>query len=135
MTKKCFLFHLESSFHSQDFLDFFLDFLVMQKNDLIRKIKLISKFIKSQLGKQSIAVNILPNISAHKGNRTIKFGQLIEYNIEIFFFEQSYTKKVEKLLPDSFLENQNLAYLYISGLKFYKFCFYCMSKLRGIEMY
>ena len=79
----------------------------MQKNDLIRKTKLISKFIKSQLGKQSIAVNILPNISAHKGNQTIKFGQLIEYNIEIIFLWKIMQKKVEKLLPDSFLENQN----------------------------
>ena len=34
---------------------------------------------------------------------------------------------VEKLFPDHFLENQNWAYLWINILKFYIFCFYCLS--------
>ena len=33
---------------------------------------------------------------------------------------------VEKLFPDSFLENQNLAYLWINSLEIYTVCFYCM---------
>ena len=33
---------------------FCLDFLVMQNNNLIRKIRLISKFITSQIGSQTI---------------------------------------------------------------------------------
>ena len=32
-------------------------------------------------GKQIIAVHILPNISRTKDNETMKFGQLIEYNM------------------------------------------------------
>ena len=34
----------------------------------------------SQPGLQTIAINILPNISQSKGNQSMKFGQLIEYN-------------------------------------------------------
>ena len=34
----------------------------------------------SQPGLQTIAIHILPNISQIKGNQTMKFGQLIEYN-------------------------------------------------------
>ena len=32
------------------------------------------------------------NISRSKDNQTIKYGQLIEYNIGNIFFEKSYTK-------------------------------------------
>ena len=34
---------------------------------------------------------------------------------------------VEKLVPDPFLKNWNWAYLWISSLKFYTICFYCMA--------
>ena len=34
----------------------------------------------SQPGSQAIAMHILPDISQSKGNQTMKFGQLIEYN-------------------------------------------------------
>ena len=41
---------------------------------------------------------ILPNISRRKGNQTMKFGQLIEYDI---FFLKNHTQNVaEKLFPD-----------------------------------
>ena len=43
------------------------------------KIRLISKFMP-QLGKQTIATHILPNISKSKGNQTIEFGQLRKYD-------------------------------------------------------
>ena len=32
----------------------------------------------SQLGKQTIAIKILPNISTSKANQCMKFGQVIE---------------------------------------------------------
>ena len=38
----------------------------------------------SQPGLQTIAMHILPNISQSKGNQTMEFGQLIEYNRNIF---------------------------------------------------
>ena len=48
---------------------FFLDILVMKRKELkIRKIWLISKFMTSQPGKQTITIHILPNTSRSKGN-------------------------------------------------------------------
>ena len=46
----------------------------------------------SQPGQQSIVIHILPNISRSKGNQTMKFGQLIEYNMRNIFLENSYIK-------------------------------------------
>ena len=46
----------------------------------------------SQPGLQKIAIHILPNISRSKGNQTMKFGQLIEYNMRNIFVEKPYTK-------------------------------------------
>ena len=46
----------------------------------------------SQPGQQAIAIHILLNISRSKGNQTMKFGQLIEYNMRNIFVEKSYTK-------------------------------------------
>ena len=45
---------------------------------------LTSKFMTSQPGLQTIAIHILSNISRSKGNQTMKFGQLIEYNEKYF---------------------------------------------------
>ena len=44
------------------------------------------------LGQQTAAMYILTNISRSKGNQTIKFVQLIEYNMRNIFLEKSYTK-------------------------------------------
>ena len=75
--------------------------MVIEKNGLIRKIRLISEFMTSQPGKQTISIQILPNISRNKGNQTMKSGQLIEY--EKSFFLENHTKNVvEKLFPDPF---------------------------------
>ena len=53
----------------------------------------------SYSGKQTIAVYILPNISRHKGNQAIKFGQLIEFNMRNIFLEKSYTKCGGETIP------------------------------------
>ena len=58
--KKLFLF--------SRYLNICLDFLVMQKNGLIRKIMIISTFMTSQPGKQTIPTHILPNISRSNGS-------------------------------------------------------------------
>ena len=42
--------------------------------------------------KQKIAIHILPNISRSKSNQTMKFGQLLDYNMSNIFLEKSYTK-------------------------------------------
>ena len=42
----------------------------------------------SQPGLQTIPIHILPNISQSKGNQTMKFGQLIEYNKRNIFLQK-----------------------------------------------
>ena len=39
------------------------------ENGLIRKVRLISKFMRSQPGKQTIAIHLMSNISRSKGNQ------------------------------------------------------------------
>ena len=42
----------------------------------------------SQPGLQTIAIQIVSNISQSKGNRTMKLGQLIEYNKRNIFLQK-----------------------------------------------
>ena len=65
----------------------------------IRTIRLISSFMTSQPGKQTIAIHILLNISRSKSNETMKFGQLIEYDMRKSFLEKSYTKCGGETIP------------------------------------
>ena len=51
---------------------------------------------------------MLPNISRSKGNRTIKFGQLVEYNMRNIFLEKSYTKYDIETIPRSFSKKSKL---------------------------
>ena len=74
----------------------------MSKNGLIRKATLVSKFMTSQPGKHMIVIHMLPNISRSKGNKTMKFGQLIEYNISNIFLENVFTKCGRETFPRSF---------------------------------
>ena len=61
----------------------------------------------SQLGKQTIAIHILPNISRIKTNQTMKIGQLIEYNMTKIFLEKSYTKCGGETISKPFSKSQN----------------------------
>ena len=95
---------------------FCLDFSVMSKNCLIRKVSLTSKFTH------------IAQYLKTKGNQTMKFGQL-EYNMKwniawvALFLKNQSQNVVEKLFPDPFLKNQNWAYLWINSLKLYSFVF------------
>ena len=79
----------------------------MQENGLTGKARLISKFITSQTGKQTITIYILSSISRRKGNQAIKFVLLVEYNMRIIFFEKSYKNIVDKLVQGLYIKNQN----------------------------
>ena len=79
-----------------------------------------------QPGKQTIAIQILPSISRSKGNQTMKFGQLIEYNMKNIFLEKSYTKCGGETFPNPIPKKPKRAYLWINSLKFYTVCFCCM---------
>ena len=90
--RKCFLFHLESSFCFQDIKVFVTTLSSCRKNGLIRKIRLTSKFMMSQPGLQTLAVYIILNVSQYKYSKAIKFGQLIEYNKKNIFLQKLYGK-------------------------------------------
>ena len=61
----------------------------------------------------------MTNISRSKSSQTIKFRQLVEYNMRKYFV-------VWKLVPDPFLKRKNWAFLWINIIKFYRVCIYCM---------
>ena len=42
----------------------------------------------SQPGVETIVMQILPDISQSKGNQTVKFGQLIDYNKRNIFLQK-----------------------------------------------
>ena len=52
-------------------------------------------------------MHILPNVSRSKSNLTIKFGQLVEYNMRNIFVENHTQNVLEKLFPDPYLKYQN----------------------------
>ena len=81
MMEKAFILS-EKLFSFSRYLTFCPDISVMYRNGLIRKVRLILKFMRSQLGKQTITVYILPNTD----NQAMEFGQLIEYNMRFYFF-------------------------------------------------
>ena len=95
----------------------------MYRNGLIRKARLISKFMMSQPGSQTIAIHILPNISRSKGNQTMRFGQLIEYNMRNIFAEKSYTKCGGETIPRLFSKKSKLSV----SLDQYSKVLYCMQ--------
>ena len=115
------LIHLKSSFYSH-------------RNRLIRKIRLILKFMTSLTGKQAIVIDLLANISRCKSNQTLKFGQFIKYNTRGIFLRKHTGNLVEKLFSDLFSKKSKLRYLWINTLKFYTICFYCMPSW-GLSKY
>ena len=72
---------------------------------------LISHFVTSQPGEETILIHILPNVSRNNGNQTMKFGQIIEYNKKKIFLKKSYTKYDGKTSPRSFSEKLKLSIL------------------------
>ena len=90
------------------YLNFCPDLLVMQENGLIRKLRLISKFMTPQTGKQIIPIHVIHNFLRGKDNQTMRLGQLIEYTIRNIFLEKSYTKHGKEASPRSFYEISKL---------------------------
>ena len=81
--RKRFLFRFKSLFRFYYIEMFFLTFLVPQENGLIRKLELISKHITLSTGEKVFTLHILTIITISKDNETMKFDQLIEYNMKI----------------------------------------------------
>ena len=50
--------------------------------------------------KQKLTIHIFFNISRRKDNRTMKSGQILEYNMRNIFLKNHTRNVVEKLVPD-----------------------------------
>ena len=70
----------------------------MEKNGSIRKVRLISKFVTSQPGKQTIEIHTLSNISRSKGNQSV-------VRMRNIFLEKSKTTCGGKTIPKPFSKN------------------------------
>ena len=62
-----------------------------------------------QTGQQIIALHRLPNISRSKGNQTLKFRQLREYNMRNIFLEKLYTECGGEASPRPFDKKSKLS--------------------------
>ena len=79
--------------------------MIMLKDGLIRKFRLIPKFMTPQTGQQIVNVHTLSNISRSKSNQTMKLHQLVKYKIRSMFVKKSYSKCGEKGRPRPLYEN------------------------------
>ena len=61
----------------------------------------------------------------------MKFGQLIEYNMQNIFVEKSYTKCAGETIPRPLSKKSNLACLWITGLNSF---FLLFANLRAIKI-
>ena len=86
-------------------------------------------------GKNTIATHILPNISRSKDNQTMKFGQLIEYNMRNVFLEKSYKKCCGETSPRPFYKKSKLSISLDQLSKSLYRLFLLYAKLRAIEIY
>ena len=60
----------------------------VEKTAWLEKITLISKFMTSKTGQQTIAIDILPNILRSKDKQTMTLGRLLEYNKRNIFLQK-----------------------------------------------
>ena len=63
----------------------------------------------SQARQQITTIHVLLYISGSKDNQTMKFGQLIEYNMRNIFLEKSYTKCSTETSPKSFYKKSKIS--------------------------
>ena len=72
----------------------------MKENGFIRKLRLVLKVMMSQAAQQTTEIHILLNIWQGKFNQTMKFGQLIEYNMNNIFLVNHTKNVLERPVPD-----------------------------------
>ena len=78
----------------------------------------------------TVAIHILPNISS-KGNQTMKFGQLIEYNMRNIFLEKSYTKMWWRNYSQTLSWKTKINHIYGSIVSSLIQFFFIVSKVEG----
>ena len=111
-----------------------MTFWSCRKKASIREIRLISKPMTLQPGKQTTAIQIFPNISRSKGNQTMRFGQLIEYNIGNIFVEKSCTKCFGETITRPLSKNAKLSIFLDQYCIVLNSLFLLYGNLRAIEI-
>ena len=136
MIKNIFYFILKAllSVLLKIFKIFVVTFWSCIKTALIRKIRLNLKFMTSQPGSQIIATHILAHISRSKGNQTMKFGQLIEYNTRNIFVEKLYTKCPGETIPRPLSKISKLSISLDQQCKVFTSLFLLYANLRAIKI-
>ena len=76
----------------------------------------------------------MTNISRSKGNQAMKFGQLIEYNLENIFLEKSCTKCSGKTIPRPLFKKSKLSLSADHYSKVLYILFILFGKLKTIEI-
>ena len=75
---------------------------------------------------------MLCKTSRKKGNQTIKFGHLIEYNMKNIFLEKSYTRCDREIIPWPFSKKIKIKRIFGSKISCSLFSF-CV-KLKAIKL-
>ena len=57
-----------------------------------KTLRSISKFMMPQAGQQIVTIHMLRDISRSKGNQSMIFDQLIQYNVRYIFHQKSCRK-------------------------------------------
>ena len=88
MMKSTFYFPLKALFVLKIFKFLSRLFGHVEKTASLDRIRLISKSMTTQPGKQTIAIQILSNISRSKNNQTMKLDQLLDYKKRNIFLQK-----------------------------------------------
>ena len=105
----------------------------MHKNGLNKKIRLTLKFMTSDPGK--LQYTYCPNISRNKGNYTMRFGQLLKYNMRNSFLKKSYKKCGGETISRHFSKKSKLRISLDQYPAVLYSLFLLYGKLRSIKIY
>ena len=126
-----FISPLKALFVLKIFKLLFLDFLVMCKSGLIRKIGWFQNLWRHNLVNKQLQLGI----SRSKDNQTMKFAQLVEYNTRNLFDEKSYTKCGGETIPRSISKKSKLSLsLDQNSLKVLYSLFLLYANLKAIKL-
>ena len=87
-----------------------------------------------QPGQQTISIHILPNISRSKGKLTMKFDQVIQYNLRNIFVEKAYTKCAGETIPRPLCKKSKLRIPLDQYCKVLNILSLLYANLRAIEI-
>ena len=99
------------------------------------KDKIVFKVHDVTTWEKTITMYILPNISRSKGNWTMKFDQLIEYNMGNIFLGKSYSKCCGETIPRPFPKNSKLSIFLNQYSKVSYSLILMYAKLRAIDIF